>query len=105
MATAYSGLTRKPATSAQTIDSRRIGKRDRELIVRYFKMSPIDIEPSAFVRSRMENRFSEAEIDRVLLDHVDVQARVIAACKVHASGFTTFVREVEIDAMDDYATA
>lgn len=102
---AYSEIQRKPAGSAQPIDTRRISKYDRRLIVRYFKMAPSDMEPSAYVRERMENRFSEGEIDRVLLDHVDLQARVIAACEVHASGFSSFIREVRVDTERDWQEA
>lgn len=105
MSTAYVGLHRKPAGSAQPIDTRRISKYDRRLIVRYFKMAPVDMEPSAYVRERMDSRFSEAQIDRVVLDHLDIQARCLAACKTHAGGFTALLREVESDALDDYSQA
>ncbi len=96
---------RKPQASAQRIDSRRIGKYDRRLIIRYFTNAPKGVEPSAYAHERMECRFTEAEIDSVMVEHVDLLTRLVAGWRVHAAGFTSMLREIEHDTMDDLATA
>lgn len=97
---------RKPAASAHTVESKRtIGKRDRELIVRHFTNSPDGVEPSAYAAERMEGRYTEAEIDRVMVAELDLRGRVIKACEQHASGFYAYTREVRLDTMSDLAEA
>lgn len=98
-------IQRKPMASAQTIERRRVGKRDRELIVRYFTHAPAGTEPSAYAHQQMQGRYSETEIDGVMVAHVDLLNRLIAGCRVHAAGFTTMLREIETDTLADLAEA
>lgn len=106
MATAvYGNLQRKPMGSAQHVERRRVGKRDRELIVRYFVNAPAGVEPSAYAFQRMQGRYSETEIDGVMVAHVDLLNRLIAGCRVHAAGFTVLLREIETDTLADLAEA
>lgn len=108
MAAACPGIhseKRKPPQSAENARTKvTVGSRDRADILRHAAFAVLNNVPgeiSLYVQRRMDGRFSEAVIDRIIAAEFLVRDRQVAASRTHVQGHMQMLREVEQETRGD----